>query len=76
MENPPPANRRFGNIPISEIQPLIEKMRSIAAVHDKTVSQVALNWVMYAEPEKNLSFSIYHPNTLSIIPVLFVSHNL
>lgn len=45
-ENPPPDNRKFGNVPIEEMQPLLEKMKTIAALHDKTVSQVALNWII------------------------------
>lgn len=45
-DNPPPDNRKFGNVPIEQIQPLLEKMKAIAAANDKTVSQVALNWII------------------------------
>ncbi|KAH7435481.1 hypothetical protein KP509_06G066700 [Ceratopteris richardii] len=45
-QNPPPGNRRFGNVPIEQMQPLLEKMKTIADVHNKTTSQVALNWII------------------------------
>ncbi|KAI5067568.1 hypothetical protein GOP47_0018096 [Adiantum capillus-veneris] len=44
--NPPPDNRRFGNVPIEKMQPLLKKMNTIAEAHNKSVSQVALNWII------------------------------
>lgn len=48
VENPPPggSTRRFGNVSMNEVEPLLEKMRKIAESHNKTPSQVALNWCM------------------------------
>jgi aryl-alcohol dehydrogenase-like predicted oxidoreductase len=48
-ENPPPGTRgrRYSREFLSNLQPLIAKMRDIGATHgDKTPAQVALNWVM------------------------------
>jgi len=42
--NPPKGNRRFSNYSMEEIEPLLEKLREIGKVHDKTSAQVALNW--------------------------------
>ncbi len=48
-ENPPPGTRgrRYSQEFLSNLQPLIAKMRDIGAAHgDKTPAQVALNWVI------------------------------
>lgn len=44
--NPPPSGRRFSNIPMDTLEPLLEVMRRIAKAHDVPVSAVALGWVM------------------------------
>lgn len=44
--NPPPSGRRFSNMPMQELEPLLETMRTTAAKHDVPVSAVALNWVI------------------------------
>lgn len=44
--NPPPNNRRFGNMQIEQLEPLLDVMRTIAEKHDVTCSAVALNYVM------------------------------
>ncbi|KAJ9100087.1 hypothetical protein QFC19_005767 [Naganishia cerealis] len=44
--NPPPAGRRFSNMPMAELEPLLETMRGIAKKYDVPVSAVALNWVI------------------------------
>lgn len=45
-QNPPPSNRRFGNLPIESLEPLLEVMRTIAENHKVSCSAVALNYVM------------------------------
>eukprot|EP00054_Salpingoeca_dolichothecata_P025043 m.172800 g.172800 ORF g.172800 m.172800 type:complete len:185 (+) comp25224_c0_seq12:395-949(+) len=47
-ENPAPSNRRFGHIDYDLLEPLLSKMKEIAAAHgdEITVSQVAINWVI------------------------------
>eukprot|EP00300_Choanocystis_sp_HF-7_P006852 c14941_g1_i3.p1 GENE.c14941_g1_i3~~c14941_g1_i3.p1 ORF type:complete len:231 (+),score=32.03 c14941_g1_i3:455-1147(+) len=45
-ENPPPLNRRFGNRPLEEVLPLVEKLRQIGDRRNKTAAQVAINYVM------------------------------
>lgn len=44
--NPPPSGRRFSNIPMDTLEPLLGVMRRIAKTHDVPVSAVALGWVM------------------------------
>jgi aryl-alcohol dehydrogenase-like predicted oxidoreductase len=46
VSNPPPDNRRFSNIPMEQLEPLLNVMRKIAKSHDVPVSAVALGWVM------------------------------
>lgn len=43
-KNPPPGNRRFGNIDMKDLEVLIEKLKSIGDHHGKTPAQVAVNW--------------------------------
>lgn len=45
-ENPPPANRRFGNFPMEELAPLLDAIRKVAEAHDVKSSAVALKWVI------------------------------
>lgn len=45
-DNPPPAGRRFSNINMDELEPLIENMKTIANNHNVSVSAVALNYVI------------------------------
>ncbi|KAJ9116566.1 hypothetical protein QFC20_000498 [Naganishia adeliensis] len=44
--NPPPSGRRFSNMPMEQLEPLLDAMRGIAAKYDVPVSAVALNWVI------------------------------
>jgi aryl-alcohol dehydrogenase-like predicted oxidoreductase len=44
--NPPPTNRRFSNVNMDELEPLIENMKRIANNHNVSVSAVALNYVI------------------------------
>ncbi|KAJ3023994.1 hypothetical protein HKX48_008608 [Thoreauomyces humboldtii] len=46
VENPPPENRRFSRMPMSEVEPLLAVMREIAEAKSVPVSAVALNWVI------------------------------
>jgi len=43
-QNPPPDNRKFGKASISQIMPLLNKMKEIGDKYQKTPAQVALNW--------------------------------
>jgi len=43
-DNPPKGDRKFSNFSMEEIEPLIEKLKEIGKAHDRTPSQVALNW--------------------------------
>ncbi|MCO5549773.1 hypothetical protein L7F22_003246 [Adiantum nelumboides] len=45
-ENPPPSNRRFGNVSIESLESLLGVMRTIAENHKVSCSAVALNYVM------------------------------
>lgn len=45
-ENPPPSGRSFGNVPIEQLAPLLEALRSIAEAHGVKSSAVALKWVI------------------------------
>jgi aryl-alcohol dehydrogenase-like predicted oxidoreductase len=45
-ENPPPSGRRFSNIPMVEIDPLVAEMRKIADDRGVSVSAIAINWVL------------------------------
>lgn len=45
-EHPPPAGRRFGNVPMDRLMPLLDKLREVAARHGVSCSAVALKWVM------------------------------
>jgi aryl-alcohol dehydrogenase-like predicted oxidoreductase len=44
--NPSPMNRRFGNQPFKLIDPLVDRMRAVGTRHQKTPSQVAINYIM------------------------------
>lgn len=44
--NPPPSGRKFSNIPMAEIDPLVAVLREIAYARGVSVSAVALNWVL------------------------------
>ncbi|CAM6094193.1 unnamed protein product [Calypogeia fissa] len=46
VANPPPSDRIFGNFPMEEIEPLVTKLKEIGEAHNKTPSQVALNWIL------------------------------
>lgn len=45
-ENLPPSGRRFSNIPMAEIDPLVAEMRKIATDRGVSVSAIAINWVL------------------------------
>lgn len=45
-DNPPPAGRRFGDIPMEKLAPLVEALRDVAGAHGVSVSAVALKWVI------------------------------
>ena len=44
--NPPPDNRRFSNISMDELEPLLENMKRIANTRNVSVSSIALNYVI------------------------------
>ena len=44
--NPPPSGRGFSNVNMTELEPLLEAMRRIAAERNVSVSSVALNYVV------------------------------
>ncbi|RUS25968.1 NADP-dependent oxidoreductase domain-containing protein [Jimgerdemannia flammicorona] len=44
--NPPPKGRHFSNYDMTQIEPLLQAMRGIAESRGKSVSAVALNWVI------------------------------
>lgn len=46
VANPPPTGRKFSNIPMEKIEPLLVVMRKVAKAHDVPVSAVALGWVI------------------------------
>jgi len=48
-ENPPKGNRKFSKFSMEELEPLLEKLREIAKAHNKTVSQVSINWCICKE---------------------------
>ncbi|KAL7412747.1 NADP-dependent oxidoreductase domain-containing protein [Mrakia frigida] len=45
-ENPPPSGRRFSNLPMSQIDPLVNEMKKIAETRNVPVSAIAINWVL------------------------------
>lgn len=45
-ENPPPSGRRFGDVPMAKLLPLLDALRAVAARHDVSCSAVALKWVI------------------------------
>ena len=45
-DNPPPAGRRFSNINMDELEPLLENMKRIADARNVSVSSIALNYVI------------------------------
>lgn len=44
--NPPPAGRKFSDVSMDELEPVLESMRRIADEHNVSVSSVALNYVI------------------------------
>jgi aryl-alcohol dehydrogenase-like predicted oxidoreductase len=44
--NPPPSGRRFSNVNMDELEPLLETMRRIADKRNVSVSSIALNYVI------------------------------
>jgi len=44
--NPPPKGRRFSDMPMERIDPLVEEMRKIAEHRNVSVSAIAINWVL------------------------------
>ncbi|ORX90512.1 Aldo/keto reductase [Basidiobolus meristosporus CBS 931.73] len=44
--NPPPSGRKFGNYSMNDIEPLLDVLRQLALKYEKTVPQIALNWVI------------------------------
>lgn len=45
-DNPPPAGRRFGDVPMEALAPLVDALRAAAAAHGVSCSAVALRWVI------------------------------
>lgn len=45
-QNPPPGRRHFSDYPMSELEPLLEKLRRIGERYQKSPAQVALNWLI------------------------------
>jgi aryl-alcohol dehydrogenase-like predicted oxidoreductase len=46
-DNPPKGARKFSDkVPWSQLTPLIDAMRGVAATHERSVSEVALKWCM------------------------------
>lgn len=45
-QNAPQGARGFSNYPMEEIEPLLELLGKLAQQYEKTISQVALNWVI------------------------------
>ncbi|CED82563.1 aldo-keto reductase family [Phaffia rhodozyma] len=44
--NPPTSGRRFSNIPMNLVDPLVEGMREIAEKRNVSIGAIALNWVL------------------------------
>jgi aryl-alcohol dehydrogenase-like predicted oxidoreductase len=44
--NPPPDGRKFSNVSMDELEPLLETMRRIADKRNVSVSSIALNYVI------------------------------
>lgn len=44
--NPPPGRRGFGDHPMAEVDEIVAVLRAIGGAHDRTPSQVALNWLV------------------------------
>ncbi|KAK9728393.1 hypothetical protein K7432_001107 [Basidiobolus ranarum] len=44
--NPPPSGRQFGNYSMQEIEPLLDVLRQLALKYEKTIPQIAINWVI------------------------------
>lgn len=45
-DNPPPAGRKFGDVPMATLAPLLGVVRAAAAAHGVSCSAVALRWVI------------------------------
>ncbi|KAF3771043.1 putative aldo-keto reductase family protein [Cryphonectria parasitica EP155] len=45
-DNPPPSGRKFGDVPIEELAPLLETLRTVGEKHGVKPSAVALKWVI------------------------------
>lgn len=74
-ENPPPKGRKFSNIPMETIDPLVEEMKRIAEARGVSVSAIALNWVLSkgkavcdAQIWIRLTFTAYRPMNYLIVP--------
>jgi aryl-alcohol dehydrogenase-like predicted oxidoreductase len=44
--NPPPGRRGFGNHPMETVDRLVATLREVGERHERTPSQVALNWII------------------------------
>jgi aryl-alcohol dehydrogenase-like predicted oxidoreductase len=44
--NPPPGRRNFSDHPMTVVDGVVAELRRIGQVHDRTPSQVALNWLI------------------------------
>jgi aryl-alcohol dehydrogenase-like predicted oxidoreductase len=44
--NPPPGSRNFSTYPMDEIDPLVARLRTIGAAHDRSPAQVSLRWLI------------------------------
>jgi len=45
-DNPPPKSHRFSSIPMEEVEPMLEVLRSIGEKHGVPISAVSLNYNM------------------------------
>jgi aryl-alcohol dehydrogenase-like predicted oxidoreductase len=49
----PKGNRGFGAVPMAQLEPLLSKLREVAARHSCTPAQVALAWVIAKVPKSS-----------------------
>ncbi|MCB0976333.1 MAG: aldo/keto reductase [Acidimicrobiales bacterium] len=45
-EHPPPKGRSFSNHPMVEVDAIVNTLRELGGAHDRTPSQVALQWIV------------------------------
>ena len=45
-EHPPPKGRSFSDHPMTEVDPIVRLLREIGEAHERTPSQVALQWIV------------------------------